>query len=113
MSEVMLVDAPVRFPTACVCGNQSGPMVDTMIENACGHVYLCEKCVRRAAVACGWSSPETLASLGEGYEALVAENQRLWVELEHEKAHKLVDAAEFSKHLVTATRSATTPPSAP
>lgn len=62
MRDFMRVDAPVDYPSMCICGSQKGPLVATGFtyrtggsiggENA-GHVYLCRLCVTRAARTMG------------------------------------------------------------
>ena len=101
MSEMVVVDAPERFPTACVCGNQSGRMVDTHIENACGHVYLCERCVRTSALAMGWVPQNLYDIRGAEVAAFEGRVEELGQMLDYERAHKLVDAQEFAEMLLS------------
>jgi hypothetical protein len=53
--EPIVVDAPTIFPNACAqCHGQTGPLVDTHVENRFGdRVYLCASCIRIDAIALG------------------------------------------------------------
>lgn len=45
---MLLVEAPVFFPSTCLCGEAYGRMVDTAVEKYEERLYLCERCVRDA-----------------------------------------------------------------
>lgn len=103
---MQLVAQPIFFPTACVCGNQTGPMVDTGIETGAGRVYLCHRCVRDVATTEGnWVEREHFeartAELGQFHERLI----QMQAALEHEQRPeaKLVSLADLRTELASVT----------
>lgn len=83
MLDPILVDSPVQFPGRCVCGNQTGPLVDTHIEiEGVGRIYLCERCIRTGGDLLGMVTHDQAVRLDD--RAAVAEARV--VELETELA---------------------------
>lgn len=90
------VDQPIVYPKQCVCGNQYGPFVDTVIERPLGipqgqegnvaaspvvRVYLCERCVRTAAHVFGMVEKDHHEKLRADYGDLLVTVDRLEGEL--------------------------------
>jgi hypothetical protein len=76
LSEYMLVESPVVFPQACVCGSQKGPLVDTFITTGGNRIYICTACVKRCAKQLGLvKGPrmEELLNAGELLDAATKE----------------------------------------
>lgn len=81
------VEAPVFFPAVChVCGNQSGAHVDTLVEDLNGRIYLCERCVRTAALKLGWTQPSHVVALRDQLGEMEGYRDALLAELEAERA---------------------------
>lgn len=55
MLNPIVVDAPTIFPNCCAqCKGQTGPLVDTHVENRFGdRIYMCASCIRLDAIALG------------------------------------------------------------
>lgn len=63
---MQLVDVPALFPSACSCGNQKGPLVDTHREVAGLHQYVCLNCAKAYANLFGlvsWKDAEEKADV--------------------------------------------------
>ena len=77
MIEYMLVETATIFPMTCVCGSAKGPLVDTMIENPVGRVYLCKLCARRAARLYGFAPGKRLDELADAETTLQAKEDEI------------------------------------
>lgn len=80
-----------QWPSRCICGAQSGPMVDTGIDSVgygnratqAGRVYLCRRCVTRAGRALGLVKGDEMDKLQNSADELaqaakeVAERQTM------------------------------------
>ena len=61
MIDFIVVPHATAFPMACVsCLGQKGPLVDTHVENASGHVYVCHVCGKSIARAFGFAEGKEL-----------------------------------------------------
>lgn len=93
--EFVKVETPNFYPRQCICGDQHGPFVDTMIERPLGvpqghadtaspvvHVYLCERCVRTAGQTMGMVAGADHAKLRSDYGSLLLTVDRLEGELD-------------------------------
>lgn len=93
MRDFQLRDDCPAYPGTCVSGSQQGPIVDTMIDNAIGRVYLSvPRVVAPAAKLAGFLSPEEAAALRADLEELGELNTRLTDELASVK-QQLEDAS--------------------
>lgn len=89
--EMLKTDVATFFPTACICGSQTAPFVDTGAEiYGAYHVYLCERCVTSAAEQLGFTRPSERAKLDELVDAQRAFIEELEAEVEEEQADKFV-----------------------
>lgn len=85
MYEFQLVPHPQIFPSACVCGSQHGPILDTHIERpGYGRVYLCKLCAFRVALRYGFAKGDEMnklmdarAGLEQAEKEIETRNQRL------------------------------------
>ena len=75
MLDFILLDHPLIFPFACVCGNQRGPILDTHYEIAGSRIYLCQRCVKSGARILGFSSGERLDELEAASESVVEKDR--------------------------------------
>ena len=87
MLDFILLDHPLIFPFACVCGNQRGPILDTHYEIAGSRIYLCQRCVKSGARILGFSSGERLDELEAASESVL--------EKERENAGLLEQLGEY------------------
>lgn len=106
MAEAQVVDRPAIYPAMCACGSQAGPLVDTMIENHQGRLYVCNRCVAKWAALLGvYRSPEQARSDQDVFRTLSEENDRLaeaLAESERSKVVRIDDlATELRKHTPT------------
>lgn len=46
-------ETPTFWPNSCICGSQTGPMVDTGVERNGERIYLCALCTKIAALTLG------------------------------------------------------------
>lgn len=92
-----LVDHPVFAPTACLCGNQTGPMVDTGMEKYGDRIYVCERCggdIARKFDYVGADQHDRLHELLAEQEQLLARlNEEL--EIERRPESKLFTAKDI------------------
>jgi len=77
MLDFILLDHPLIFPFACVCGNQRGPILDTHYEIAGSRIYLCQRCVKSGARILGFSSGERLDELEAASESVLEKEREI------------------------------------
>lgn len=77
MLEPILVDHATMFPSACVCGSQTGPLADTHIEVDGRRIYLCKLCSKMLARAFGFAPGEKMDELENAAALLRAKEQEL------------------------------------
>lgn len=63
MRNMQLRDNCPEYPGQCRCGSQQGPIVDTMLNDQVGRVYVCARCATSIAGLHGYVSADTAGDL--------------------------------------------------
>ncbi len=92
-----VVESAAVYPARCRCGSVKAPLVDTLINDALGRLYVCSRCVAQMAALLGWTSPEDMSVREVAFQQLGATVARLGRELAEAKAAQLtvVDVEEL------------------
>lgn len=126
MAHAVLVDHPVHFPGQCLCGSQKGPVVDTMMEKAGLHIYICKLCGQQLSRLFGFAdgaeldrlmdargeldrAEQSMARQAENVKGLTAKIVELKGELAEARADRdfAVGEAENLKHIARAIEAST------
>lgn len=96
-----LVESAAVFPARCRCGSTAGPLVDTLIVDAVGRVYVCARCAEEAAGLLGMVSAADVEALELRVGRLGDQVRDLEAQLlrERDPASKVVSVAELQRHL--------------
>ena len=70
LGEAQIVPQPFVFPMACLCGNQKGPILDTMMEKAGLRIYVCRSCAKDIARSFGFADGAELDKLMDARQLL-------------------------------------------
>lgn len=96
-----LIDAPLRFPYACVCCMKAnGPLVNTHRElPGYGDVIVCKRCAKQIAGLLGFASGEKLDEL-ENAVTIQAEHEREITSLREKVAELEAERVRLEDKLV-------------
>lgn len=99
MLESVLIPAPLVTPYACVgCLSQKGPMVDKQRElRGYGRVYICQACVKDAAMKCGFAKGARLDELSNA-AAFFEEHEREIASLSEQLSEAKMSKTQIARH---------------
>jgi len=99
MTPAILEVAPLPPGTCMICGCNSGPMIDTMVQyDIYGRQYIClQRCVPMLAELTGYVAPAALEELQATCDRLQTDVAELGDALVAEKDNKVVSLEDFRK----------------
>jgi hypothetical protein len=77
MREPQVVDHAEMHPYACQCGNTSGPLLDTFVENHAGRIYVCRRCAKTYSRLFGFARGKKLDELEGATVAVEAKDAEI------------------------------------
>lgn len=103
MSDFLVVHEATFPPNHCaVCLAHNGRFIDTLAELIGEHIYLCENCVRAAAVRIGCRTPDTAEATEQQLEEALCRITDLEDELAAERANKTVSLSDARELILEA-----------
>lgn len=99
MREPRVVETCVAYPNHCACGSQQAPLIDTLITNHQGRLYVCARCLNTWAGLLGFKSPDELQAAEDDRLAQAAIRETLEERLVEAEANKVVSINDLAEEL--------------